>query len=195
MKNLVNEVIFNLKRSKNLLLLGGIIFVLGLVLGFILNLNEDIFIIHNDNMYLYYSQVFCSEKIGISLLIKRCLSVLLVLVLVALFSLNKYTIYLNFIVLFYRAFTLGIAGKIFICQIAITGAIMFIFLILVQALFMSISILLFIILIYNYMKKCGDMQINFILKTYLISSIVAIIGCILEFLLIIMLFRPLNLYF
>ena len=71
MKNLVNEVIFNLKRSKNLLLLGGILFVLGLLLGFILNLNEDIFIIHNDNMYLYYSQVFCSEKIGISLLIKR----------------------------------------------------------------------------------------------------------------------------
>lgn len=195
MKNLVNEVIFNLKRSKNLLLLGGIVFVLGLLLGFILNLNEDIFIIHNDNMYLYYSQVFCSEKIGISLLIKRCLSVLLVLLLVALFSLNKYTIYLNFIVLFYRAFTLGVAGKIFISQIAITGAIMFIFLILVQALFMCISILLFIILIYNYMKKCCDMQINFILKTYLISSIVAIIGCILEFLLIIMLFRPLNLYF
>ena len=195
MKNLVNEVIFNLKRSKNLLLLGGIVFVFGLLLGFILNLNEDIFIIHNDNMYLYYSQVFCSEKIGISLLIKRCLSVLLVLLLVALFSLNKYTIYLNFIVLFYRAFTLGVAGKIFISQIAITGAIMFIFLILVQALFMCISILLFIILIYNYMKKCCDIQINFILKTYLISSIVAIIGCILEFLLIIMLFRPLNLYF
>ena len=120
---------------------------------------------------------------------------MLVLVLVALFSLNKYTIYLNFIVLFYRAFTLGVAGKIFISQIAITGAIMFIFLILVQALFMCISILLFIILIYNYMKKCCDIQINFILKTYLISSIVAIIGCILEFLLIIMLFRPLNLYF
>ena len=195
MKNLVNEVIFNLKRSKNLLLLGGIVFVLGLLLGFILNLNENIFIIHNDNMYLYYTKVFCSDKIGISLLIKRCLSVLLVLLLVALFSLNKYTIYLNFIVLLYRAFTLGVAGKIFICQMAITGAIMFIFLILVQALFMCISILLFIILIYNYMKKCGDMQINFILKTYLISSIVAIIGCILEFLLIITLFRPLNLYF
>lgn len=195
MKNLVNEVIFNLKRSKNLLLLGGIVFVLGLLLGFILNLNEDIFIIHNDNMYLYYTKVFCSEKIGISLLIKRCLNALLVLLLVALFSLNKYTIYLNFIVLFYRAFTLGVAGKIFISQIAITGAIMFIFLILVQALFMCISILLFIILIYNYMKKCCDMQINFILKTYLISSIVAIIGCILEFLLIITLFRPFNLYF
>ena len=195
MKNLVNEVIFNLKRSKNLLLLGGIVFVLGLLLGFILNLNEDIFIIHNDNMYLYYTKVFCIEKIGISLLIKRCLSVLLVLLLVALFSLNKYTIYLNFIVLFYRAFTLGVAGKIFISQIAITGAIMFIFLILVLALFMCISILLFIILIYNYMKKCCDMQINFILKTYLISSIVAIIGCILEFLLIITLFRPFNLYF
>lgn len=195
MKILVNEVIFNLKRSKNLLILGGIVFVLGLLLGFILNLNEEIFIIHNDNMYSYYNQVFCSEKIGLSLLVKRCFNALLVLLLVALFSLNKYTFYLNFIVLFYRAFMLGVAGKIFITQIAITGAIMFLFLILVQALFMCASILLFIILIYNNKEKCVDRLITLILKAYLISSIVAIIGCILEFLLIIMLFRPLNLYF
>ena len=195
MKNLINEIIFNAKRSYVILVIGIILLVVGLILGALLTLSEEISVIHNDNIFLYYNTVFCSEKIGVSLLISRCVNSLLILVLVAILSLNKYTYFLNFILLFYRAFVLGVVGKLFITQILVTGAIMFLLLVFIQAMFLCASILLFMIIIYKRNDKCNDCLINLSVKALILSSILAILGCIIEYLFIIMLFRPFNLIF
>ncbi len=195
MNNYFRDIVLIVKKSKILLIIGCIVFVVGFILGVVLKINEKIFIIHNDNVFLYYDKVFCTDKFELSLLISKCINALLILLVVLLFSLNRYTIYLNFVVLFYRAFILGVAGKLFMTQIAVTGVIMFAFLIFIQAIFMCASILLFIIIIYKNNYKFNDCLISLIVKTYVLSSVVALVGCIIEFLFIIMLFRPLNLCF
>ena len=112
MKNLIDEMVFNLKRSQIIVLFSVIVFVLGLILGVIIKLPEEIYEIHIKNLYDYYNQIFVSEKIGLAMLLKRVFSSALVLLLVLLLSLNKFSYYLNFIVLFYRAFVLGLAGRL-----------------------------------------------------------------------------------
>ncbi len=195
MKNLINEIIFNLKRSQTIVIIAIVSFIIGLLLGIFITLPEEIFEIHNTHVYQYYSEVFCAEKIGLSLLFRRIINTALLLLLVFLLSLNKYTFYLNFIVIFYRAFVLGVAGKLFITQILITGAIMFVFLILIQALFISLAIIVFMSIIYCKNDKIDDCTLKLMLKSYIVSLIIAVIGCIIEFAFIIMLFRPINFYF
>lgn len=195
MKNIFCEIFLNIKRSKNIVIFALIIFGVGLVLGIFLSVSEEIFDIHKSHLFLYYDKIFCSEKLGLSLLFKRIINSILLLLLVALFSLNKYTFYLNFVVLFYRAFILGVACKLFISELLILGAIVFIFLILVQAVFISFAIIVFMAIIYNRNDKVDNCLLNLIIKSYIISLIIAGIGCIIEFIFIITLFRPLNFYF
>lgn len=195
MKNLINEIIFNLKRSQTIVIIGIVTFIVGLLLGIFITLPDEIFEIHNTHLFCYYNEIFCAEKVGLSLLFRRIINTALLLLLVFLLSLNKFTFYLNFVVLFYRAFVLGVAGRLFITQILITGAIMFVFLILIQALFISLAIIVFISIIYCRNDKIDDCTLKLMVKSYIVSLIIAVIGCIIEFAFIIMLFRPLNLYF
>lgn len=195
MKNLINEIIFNLKRAQVIVIIGILVFILGVILGVFVALPEEIFEIHNAKLYEYYSQIFSLDKFGISFLIKRIFNSFLILLLVFLLSLNKYTYYLNFLILFYRGFVLGFAGKLFITKIFVTGAIMFTFLIVIQALFLALAIIIFMSIIYLKNYKIDDCTLKLMLKSLLISFIVAVIGATLEFIFIITLFRPLNLYF
>ena len=195
MKNLINEIIFNLKRSQTIVIIGIVTFIVGLLLGIFITLPDEIFEIHNTHLFCYYNEIFCAEKVGLSLLFRRIINTALLLLLVFLLSLNKFTFYLNFVVLFYRAFVLGVACRLFITQILITGAIMFVFLILIQALFISLAIIVFMSIIYCRNDKIDDCTLKLMVKSYIVSLIIAVIGCIIEFAFIIMLFRPLNLYF
>ena len=195
MKNLVCEIFSNIKRSKNIVIISLVVFLVGFLLGLIITVNDEIFVIHKSHLFLYYEKIFSNEKLGLSLLISRIINSLFILVFVGVFSLNKYTFYLNFLVLFYRAFILAIIGKIFILELLVLGAILYVFLILVQAIFISIAIIVFMAIIYNKNGIINNCFFSLIIKAYLISAVIAIIGSIIEFLLIIMLFRPLNLYF
>ncbi len=195
MKNLVCEIIYNIKRSKNIVIISLVVFLVGFIFGLIVTVNEEIFDIHKSHLFLYYEKIFSNEKLGLSLLVSRIVNSLLLLILVGVLSLNKYTFYLNFLVLFYRAFILALIGKIFILELLVLGAILYVFLILVQAVFISVAIIVFMAIIYNKNGKIDNSFISLILNAYLISGAIAIIGAIIEFLLIIMLFRPLNLFF
>ena len=125
----------------------------------------------------------------------RIINSALILLLVALLSLNKYTFYLIFVVLFYRGFILGLACKLFISELLVLGAITFAFLVLIQAVFITISIIVFISLTYKKVEKIDNCAINLVIKSYITSLIIAILGCAIEFIFILTLFRPLNFYF
>ena len=195
MKILINEIISNLKRSQIIVIIGVTVFILGIFLGVFITLLEEVFEIHNTFLFEYYNQILLLDAFGVSFLIKRIFNSFLILLLVFLLSLNKYTFYLNFVVLFYRAFVLGLAGKLFITKILITGAIMFTFLIVIQALFLSLAIIIYMAIIYLKNNKIDDCTLKLMIKSFIISLIVAVVGAIVEFIFIITLFRPLNLYF
>lgn len=195
MKSFISSILLSLKKSKNLVIISLILFAVGFILGVFLTINEEIFEIHKSHLFSYYSKIFCNEKLGVKILFTRIINSALILLLVALLSLNKYTFYLIFVVLFYRAFILGLACKLFIAELLVLGAITFAFLVLIQAVFITISIIVFITLTFNKIEKIDNCAINLVVKSYLISLIIAVLGCLIEFLFILTLFRPLNFYF
>lgn len=195
MKSILDEILSSLKKSKNLVIISVILFLIAFLLGVFLTLNEEIFEIHKSHLFSYYTKIFCEEKLGIKILFTRIINSALILLLVALLSLNKYTFYLIFVVLFYRGFILGLACKLFISELLVLGAITFAFLVLIQAVFITISIIVFISLTYKKVEKIDNCAINLVIKSYITSLIIAILGCAIEFIFILTLFRPLNFYF
>ncbi len=195
MSKIINEILCAVKRSQQLIIIGAIIFILGLILGVFVNLPTDIVDIFSLHSITYYINVLSAEYNVFSLLFSRIFNYFLLLVVVGLFCLNKYTMYINFIILLYRALLLGVALKTFVCNIMIIGAILYVFLILIQALIISLSILIYLAIMNGNNKKTDSCTLNLALKGFVVCFIVAIIGAILEFLLIAMLFRPLNFCF
>ena len=195
MKLFISDVLLCLKKSKNLVIISLILFFVGFVLGVFLTINEEIFEIHKSHLFSYYTKIFCEEKLGVKILFTRIINSALILLLVALLSLNRYTFYLIFVVLFYRAFILGLACKLFITELLVLGAITFAFLVLIQAIFITISIIVYVTLTFNKIEKIDNCALNLVIKSYIISLVIAVLGCVIEFVFILTLFRPLNFYF
>ena len=195
MKNLIIEILNSLKRSNTIVIISVIVFALGLLLGVFITLPTDILDVFSSQSIIYYTNVLCLEFSPISLLISKTLSLALLLLVVGLFCLNKYTIYLNLIILFYRGYILGVVLKVFLSNLLIIGAIIFLFLILIEAIFLLLSIIIFISIMQDACEKSFNLIFQRGVKCYILCLLIAIIGAILEFLFIVMLFRPLNFFF
>lgn len=195
MKNLLIEILNSLKRSNTIVIISVIVFALGLLLGVFITLPTDILDVFSSQSITYYTNVLCLEFSPISLLISKTLSLALLLLVVGLFCLNKYTIYLNLIILFYRGYILGVVLKVFLSNLLIIGAILFLFLILIEAIFLLLSIIIFISIMQDACEKSFNLIFQRGVKCYILCLSIAIIGAILEFLFIVMLFRPLNFFF
>ena len=160
MKKIFNEIILGVKSSKNVFFISAIIFVVGLMLGIFLNFSEDFSCYYKDFLISFLETVLSKDEFGVSYLFKRILTYALLLLLIAIISLNKYTYYLIFAVLFYRAYILGLALKLFITELLVNGALLFLFLVFFQAVFLSLSIIVFISLTYKKIKKIDNCALN-----------------------------------
>ena len=195
MRKLFEVIIDNLKKNKNIVVFSVAIIILGFILGVVLSIGEDLECLYRDHLSNYLIKVFSKECSPFKLLFERLFNCFLILLLVAVLSLNKYTFYLNFILLFYRAFILGLAGKIFISGALVSGFLTFVFLIFIQATFLCLSIIVFLALIYGK-HDCNFKKFVIIsIKILLISLLIAEIGAVLEFIFIVFMFRPISAYF
>ncbi len=192
MADYINLIIKHLKNKRNIALICAIIFIFGVILGAILSLSESFLCFYRDFLLSYFDRIFSRETFGVSYLFKRLILCLVLFLIIGLSSLNKYTFYLTFLILFYRGYVLGLAFKLFIGELLINGIFFFLFLVLVNALFTALAITLFICLYYT---KTSTNNINCILKHLLLCSIIAIFGLIIEFIFIVAIFRPFNFYF
>lgn len=195
MKKIFDEILCLLKRSNILIAIGLILIVLGIILGVCFELKEPFLSVHNDALINYYNKIFCVEISPFSLLIERVFNCVLVFIPIFFFSFNKFTFYLSYLIVFYRGFVLGFALRLFLTQISISGAVIFLLLIFIQALFLAFSIILFMCLTYNRINKINNITLNLLIRCLIVSLIFSIIGAIIEFLLITLLFRPIVIHF
>lgn len=192
MANYINLIIKCLKNKRNIALICAIIFVFGVILGVVLSISESFICLYRDFLLSYFDRILSRDNFGVSYLFRRLILCLVLFLIIGLSSLNKYTFYLTFLILLYRGYVLGFAFKLFIGELLINGVFFFLFLVLVNALFTALAITLFICLYYT---KTTANNINCALKHLLVCSIIAIIGLILEFIFIVVIFRPFNFYF
>lgn len=195
MKNLLNEIFFAVKNSKKVFIISLIIFVLGVVLGVVLSTGESFFCFYVELLVDFIQTVLSKDGFGISYLIKRILTYAVILLIILALSLNRYTFYFIFVILFYRAFTLGFALRLFVTELLINGAMLFLFLVLFQALFFCLSIIVYSCLTYKKLNKINSCTLNYAFRCYLIALIIATIGALVEFLFILTLIRPFNFHF
>lgn len=195
MRKFIGVLFGEINRNKNLVVFSVAVFILGVILGVTLTISEQLECLYNNYLTNYLLKVFSREFSPIKLFFERLLNCGLILFLVALFSLNKYTIYLNFLILLYKAFMLGLAGKLFIVGALLSGFFTFVFLILFQSIFLCFAIVLLLVLSYG---KHGCNLKNTVLlvgKSFLICYLVAGIGVLIEFIFIVFMFRPLSIIF
>ncbi len=195
MKNYLYLLFENLNKNKKLVIFSIAVFILGIILGCALTIGEELECVYKEYLSNYLVKVIAKECSPFKILLERIVNCLLILLLVAFLSLNKYTFYLNYLIIFYRAFILGLAGKLFITGALISGLFAFIFLILAQALFLVFAIVVFMSLTSENNCYSNKKSLALILKYYLFSIVVAIAGAVIEFIFIVFMFRPINLYF
>lgn len=121
-----------------------------------------------------------------SYFIKRCLSILLMLGLLFVFSLSKWCCFLSYILIGYRAFLITLNCVLLIRYVGISGIIILIFIILpCQILQLLIMSLLFIVFIANKKEKqeCGGVS-NGYLKTLIVLLSVSFLLNVIELLLL-----------
>ncbi len=195
MKSVVDKIIKNINANPFVLIVNGFVFVLALFLGGFLGVNESSLSIFTDNVCNYYVSVLALESSLLLFFIKRLLNIALFFIPIALLCLNRYSFFVTFIFVGYRGFILGISFKVILTAFSFNGLIIWLFLIFIQNLALTFAIVIFLSNVYSDVYcNCKVNKIKF--NRYLIISLlIAVIGAVLELLLLICVFRPLNLYF
>lgn len=193
MKIIFDEILNNFKKNTWIFYLSIIILVIGFIMGLFLALSNEVEAAYNGFILNYFNTILKQDASTVSFLFKRIMSAILLLALVLLFSLNSVLFYLNFVILLYRAYILGLTAKLFVFGLGFNGVVFYLFLILTQSLLTSLSIIVYLLNTYSSFK-CKK-SISFYLKCLILSSLIATIGAIIEFVLLLVVFRPLNFYF
>ncbi len=194
MHKFINEIIIKIKNNGIILVIGGSIYLIGIILGLIFNSSANISF-YEEYAVNFYSLILLPSSNTFGFFIKRILNLILLFIPVILLAFNNLTVYVNFIFVFYKGFVLSISLKCLFIIFGFNGILLFLFLSLIQNLFTTIAIILFILLISSNNCKDKNQRVNLTIKVAIISILLALIGIILEWFLTICILRPFNFYF
>lgn len=195
MGKLLKEIKENLNKNFYLLVVGGIVYVLGVIIGLFLPSGEVSSNLFLDYVNEYFCKIMSIESSPLSFMLTRILNAFLIILLTCLLLSNKYTFYLVFVIILYRGFIIGYTFIYFVLSLGFNGIVTYLFLVLIQNIIITFAILLLMINTYGKIYSCNQNYIKILTAWASVSFAVCIIVAILEFLLIVCLFRPLNFYF
>ncbi len=195
MKAIINKILDNHNKNPFILLIGGLIYILMIILGVFCGVNENSLSIFVANVNNYYLEILSLNSTILTFFLKRILNILLFFTLICLLSLNKFTYFICFLLIGYRGFILGISFNVIISVFSINGFIIWLFLILVQNLLLTFAILIFMINVWEIINCFNKFNKKLFIRYLIISLIIALLGAFSELFLIFSIFRPLNLYF
>ena len=160
-----------------------------------MGVNDTSITIFTDNVSNYYITVLALDSSVFVFLLKRLLNLVLLFLPVAILCLNKYSFFITFAFVGYRGFILGVSFRVIFTAFSFNGLIVWLFLIFIQNLIVTFSIVVFLCNVYSDVYCDGKINYKKFNRYLLISLILALVGIALEYLLVICIFRPLNLYF
>ena len=183
------------KNKKLLALLLIVGYLCGIVLGVVFKgkTQTNIFIGFVEN---YHEFVFGLYSNPIKLSLIRLINNLFSFILIYLFCFSAYLFLFNLLIFLYRGIILGSVLTTFFNLFGIRGIIIYIFLVLVQNLLVSFALFFTSIIVYDLRSYCKKKYTdNVYLKYFLIGYVLTVAVVVLELLLLVLFFRPLNLYF
>ncbi|MBO7214131.1 MAG: hypothetical protein J6V66_01395 [Clostridia bacterium] len=195
MRNFIGEILSTIKSNKTIFIICLAVTLIAMIFGVVISLNEDLSCFYKEILLEFFKTILSRESFGVSYLIKRMLISSLILLIILLLSLNNYTFYISFLILFYRAFIIGLALKLFITELLVGGIFLFLFIVFTQGFLLCVAISLYLTLTFKKVKRLDKCEFSYLIKCYITSLFLAVLGCVLEFLFIVIIFRPFNLYF
>ncbi len=191
---LLKCVINNIKNNLTLVIVLSITFLLGIIFAFFIKLESfyDYFI---ENVINLYNVSLSYNSNPIKYFLKNILNSFLLYAIIFLISFNKFTFYLNFLLVFLKGATFIIGIRVFYFVFGFTGIIIFVLLFAIDTLITTLSIIIFVVNTNQKVIYKDSCFIKFLIKSTLLSFCISVIGSFIEFLLLISIFRPfLNFY-
>lgn len=195
LNGIIKELKIFIRNNSAKLLLCLAICLFGFILGIFLSNKDEVTQIFSSKVINFYVIILDADYSPIKFLFTRFINLIFLLLLIFLLSTNKITIYFIPFLIFYRAYILAISLRFFILNLGINGIMIFIFSTFLQNVLLTLAIIIFFIRILEINCVCTKKLINNSVNILIKIAIIALVGIILEFILVNFIFRPLNLYF
>lgn len=185
------------EKQKVYLITLGLLFLSGLLVGIILSSSEER-ILYSENIYNFLLISLSKNGSVFKLFLFRILNLVGFFLFFAITGISLYTLFpFHSILIVYRGYVLGVSAVVFIANYAITGAVIYIFSIFLQNVITTASLICYSAFCYNRIKSLNGCEFNFKrhFEDGLICLCLALLGVVLELLLISFILRPLNIYF
>lgn len=195
MNAIIRDIKQNLVDNFKILILSVVAYAVGVLLGLFLQGGETASDLAYDYVCKFVNSTMSVDNSPFCTFALRLLNSFLIIGFIFLLCSNKYTYFISFLIILYRGFIIGYAFIVFAINMGFNGVITFLFVVLTQNIIITFAIALLLV---NSFKKlfCGCnnyFKVSFYYSA--ISYIVAVLAAILEFFMLICVFRPLNFYF
>ena len=189
------KFINSVKNKKFLTCLFAFSYLLGIILGVVLNTNKDnLEIIEVIKNYRNIALGLYSNPIKLT--VTRILNNFFYFLILYLCCYKIYLCVFNLVIFVYRGIILGSIALSFFEALGIEGIILYLFLIIVQNVLVTFCLFYSAIIIYRLRSVCQEKYTNNVFLKYLfVGYLLSIIVALYEFLFLFLILRPLNLYF
>ena len=166
-------------------------YAVGLILGFVLQPTEFMYNYYCDNAQNYYSIVMFADSSAFSIFFNRIISNFGYYLIFFCLALVPALIPINIFIVIYRGFVAGYTIIIFNGLFGLTGVLISCFIILLQNLITTITLIIYSITPFKKMK----LNVSSILIYGLILYFLSLLGAVFEVVILCLLLRPINFYF
>lgn len=194
MLSIINFIKKNIIKNKVLFYVGVFIYALGIVLGFVFRKGGFIAYYEN-NVLKFYESFLNPNKSVFNFLFLNVINVVLIYLVVALFSLNNLTLFLNYLLIFYKGYVLSISLTILLLAFSLNGFFIFLFLVFILNVITAFSILILMVNLNGNINFKDNCKKSYFVKNLIISLSIAIFGCAISFFFYVAIIRPFNLFF
>ena len=195
MASIFNYVLCKIKERFVIFISLIITFLVGFLLGLFFNLPEVLREFYTSFVFEIFTNVLLANTSIFNFLFLRIINLILLYLIAFLLSLNFISFFGVFIMVFYRAYVLAVALKI--CAITLTfgGIIPFIFTVFLESLIVTFSLIIYAVLSYKILQNKRSNFLEKQLKKTAICLLLGVIGIVIECVLLVCIFRPINFYF
>ena len=170
------------------------VYVLAVIVGIIFSSStERLFL--TENIIEFYKNILTKSGNLSGLIFSRLFSDIMVFTLFFGLSFSVYLLPINYIIIFYRGYILGVTAGLFLTILSVSGIMLYIFAVLIPNIITSVCLIFFTIeCMFIRKKKCKQAS-NKCVNYLFLSFFASLIGLVIELVFILFFIRPLNFNF
>ncbi len=170
------------------------VYLLAIIVGIVFSSEIERFFLTN-NIIEFYKNVLTQEGNLTGLIFSRFFSDIMLFALFFALSFCTFLLPINYIIIFYRGYILGLTAGLFLSILSVSGVMLYIFAVFIPNIISSVCLTFFSIECFYVRKKNCKSNTNKCLNYLILSFLISLIGLIIEMVFIIFFLRPINFYF